>query len=65
MRGLSHVSEDLLGRIELSELRSLKWGYVDGSLSEAEVLQLAADVVGDNASGMQPEDVVEELLDSF
>ena len=34
----------LLSAVEYRELPSLRWGYVDGSLSEAEIDSLAKDV---------------------
>ncbi len=52
-------SERLLSAIEREELRSLTWGDVDASLSERDVLRIAADTIG-QANG---EDAVEDLID--
>ncbi|HVY88816.1 MAG TPA: protein DpdJ [Hyphomonadaceae bacterium] len=37
---------DLLDAIERLELRALRWGFADGSLSEQEVADVAAEVIG-------------------
>ncbi|GAU81824.1 protein DpdJ [Bosea sp. BIWAKO-01] len=46
----------LLDQIETLEMRSLSWGYVDGSLAEDELLDLALDLAGS-------EDAADELID--
>jgi hypothetical protein len=51
---------DLLGAIELRELRSLQWGFVDGSLREVEVDALAQDVAPDIAA--KSDELAEELI---
>jgi hypothetical protein len=50
----------LLDAIEEVETRSLRWGFVDGSLSEEEALQLARTSVGDERA----EEILEALLDA-
>ena len=49
----------LLAAIEERELRSLQWGYVDGSIARDDVEDLAAALVGDDHA----DDLVEELID--
>ncbi len=41
------MDEAVLGAIEQLELRSLRWGFTDGALSEDEALDLAESLVGD------------------
>jgi len=48
----------LLDEIEALELRSLRWGFADGSLSESEVVEMAARIVGVNAA----DDALDALL---
>ncbi|MBP0496274.1 protein DpdJ [Roseomonas indoligenes] len=50
----------LLDAIEEVEMQSLRWGFVDGSLSEEEVLQLARAAGGDERA----EEMLEVLLDA-
>jgi hypothetical protein len=50
----------LLNELEKIEMMSLEWGFVDGSLSEDEVIDLAKRFCGD----LDVEDVLEELLDA-
>ena len=51
----------LLDSVELIEMRSLEWGFTDGSLSENEVLDLANIAGAGNVPG---DDLVEELIDT-
>lgn len=55
----------VLDRIEAIEMRSLEWGFTDGSLSEAEAFDLGDQVceaAGDSSTDGQ--DLVEELIDA-
>ncbi len=50
-RAVADVSDLLLlDEIEALELRSLRWGFADGSLSENEVAEMAARIVGQDAA---------------
>lgn len=55
----------VLDRIEAIEMRSLEWGFTDGSLSEAEAFDLG-DQVCEAAGGSSTDgqDLVEELIDA-
>ncbi len=57
-------TDQLLGLIEQSELPSLKWGYVDGALSQDEINHLAGVVLGENASLTDKSDLREDLIES-
>lgn len=48
----------LLDEIEALELRALRWGFADGSLSENEVAEIAARIVGEDAA----DDAIDALL---
>ena len=53
----------VLDRIEAIEMRSLEWGFTDGSLSEHEAFALGDQVCdAANASGTDGQDLVEELI---
>ena len=52
----------LLDRVEETELPSLKWGYVDGSLSEEEIYSLASDVISALGDDLPLGDLVESLI---
>lgn len=55
----------VLDRIEAIEMRSLEWGFTDGSLSEDEAYDLGDQVCGSaNATGTDGQDLVEELIDA-
>lgn len=55
----------VLDRIEAIEMRSLEWGFTDGSLSEDEVFEFGDEVcAGGSLSGLDGQDLVEELLDA-
>ena len=56
---MNPAADKLLNAIEQVELRSLVWGDVDSSLSEDEILKLAAETVGQDAA----EDLLEDLID--
>ncbi len=55
----------LLDRIEAIEMRSLEWGFTDGSLSEDEAYDLG-DLVGaaTDVTGIEGQDLVEELIEA-
>lgn len=57
MTPISNEAEDLLDQIEALEVRSLTWGFVDGSLSLGATIALAA-----QRGARNPADVVEELV---
>ena len=52
----------VLTAVERRELRSLRWGYVDGSLSEAEVDEIAADVTSSAGVTSIPDEFVDCLV---
>ncbi|MCA2411257.1 protein DpdJ [Rhizobium leguminosarum] len=60
---LSQHALKVLDLIEAIEMRSLEWGFTDGSLSEGEALVLARSVVGAGGSSAA-DDIVEELIDA-
>jgi hypothetical protein len=51
----------LLDAIEQTELTSLRWGYVDGSLSEEDLEELVRGIVGNDQANS--EDLIEALID--
>ena len=57
---LSAPALRLLDRIEVLEMRSLEWGFTDGSLSEDEAIALADAVRAGNGSAS--EDLLEDLI---
>ena len=59
---LSRPALQLLDRIEAIEMRSLEWGFTDGSLTEDETVALAEAVSAGDNSGGDGEDLVEELI---
>ncbi|MBB2784861.1 UNVERIFIED_ORG: hypothetical protein GGD43_000031 [Rhizobium esperanzae] len=59
---LSLPATRLLDLIEAIEMRSLEWGFTDGSLSEGEVLALARSAVGGGT--LAADDIIEELVDA-
>lgn len=64
---MNTAAEELLDAIEQAEMRSLAWGYVDGSLSRAEALQMARLVPIMRARGASEdecEEVIEDLIDA-
>lgn len=55
----------VLDRIEAIEMRSLEWGFTDGSLSEEEAFELGDQVcTAVGVSGTDGQDLVEELIDA-
>jgi hypothetical protein len=55
----------VLDRIEAIEMRSLEWGFTDGSLSENEAFGLGDQVCdAANASGTDGQDLIEELVEA-
>ena len=55
----------VLDRIEAIEMRSLEWGFTNGSLGEDEAFALSDEVCdAANATGVNGQDLVEELLDA-
>lgn len=61
---LAAFADQLLTRVEQRELISLRWGYVDGSLSETEVEDLARETLGAAAGDLRPRDLIEALIES-
>ena len=57
-----NLVDELLGVVEQRELRSLRWGYVDGSLSEEELDSLARDVTTSAGTAVDPIDLVEWMI---
>ena len=55
----------VLDRIEAIEMRSLEWGFTDGSLSEDEAFNLGDQICeAAGVSGTDGQDLVEELIDA-
>ena len=54
----------VLDLIEAIEMRSLEWGFTDGSLSEDEAFELADPVSGEDDGAGEGEDLIEELIDA-
>ncbi|MGO7394559.1 protein DpdJ [Rhizobium ruizarguesonis] len=61
---LSQQALAVLDIIEAIEMRSLEWGFTDGSLSEIELLALVRPVLGADFSADVVDDLVEELIDA-
>ena len=59
-----NVIDALLSLIEQKELLSLRWGYVDGSLSEEDVDDLAQRVVRSSNTDLDPIDLVEWMVEN-
>ena len=55
--------DSLLDEVEQLELLSLTWGYVDGSLSQDEILALASRVISNFGAVLPPVDLVESLVE--
>ena len=53
----------LLDELERKEVRSLTWGYTDGSFSSTQVLNLASKVLKDDKDSGSAEDLVEDLIE--
>lgn len=64
---MNTAAEELLNAIEQAEIRSLTWGYVDGSLTFAEVLRLAQSLAAGKPMTRTEEDceeLIEDLIDA-
>lgn len=64
---MNTAAEELLNAIEQAEMRSLTWGYVDGSLTSAEVIRLAQSLAASKAMTRSEEDceeLIEDLIDA-
>jgi hypothetical protein len=61
---VSRAALALLDLIEAIEMRSLEWGFTDGSLSEDEALALANGLGEQDDSVGDGEDLIEELIDA-
>lgn len=60
-------AEILLDLVERAELRSLAWGYVDGSLSQEEIVQMARtqhQSGGGGSAAVDWADLIEDLIDA-
>ena len=55
----------LLDEVEKLELVSLTWGYVDGSISQQEMLALASSVISNSRAVVPPGDLVEALVEKL
>ena len=62
MEPTRELIDSLLDRVESLELLSLRWGYVDGSLSEEEVDTLATETVAAAGASLSPSDLVEAMI---
>jgi hypothetical protein len=62
MTSTREAVDDLLSAIEMRELRSLQWGFVDGAFREADVDELARQVLAARGLEGDAEGLVEELL---
>ena len=62
MEPSAELIDSLLDKVEELELLSLRWGYVDGSISEREVDSLADEVVASAGATVSPGDLVEALV---
>ena len=62
MEPFPELIDSLLDRVEQLELLSLRWGYVDGSLSEEEVDSLAAEIVASAGASLSASDLVETMV---
>lgn len=62
---LSNYALAMLDRIEAIEMRSLEWGFTDGSLSEDEAVDLGDQVCeAAGISDLDGQDLIEELIDA-
>ena len=53
----------LLDEVEQLEFLSLTWGYVDGSISQEEMLAMATRVISNSGAALPPADLVETLVE--
>lgn len=58
---LDQAAIALLGRLETEELKVLSWGYVDGSFTQQEVAEHAAQVAADTEDGFVGSDLIASL----
>lgn len=58
---LTKAALDILDELEAIEMRSLEWGFTDGSLSERDLEEVLGRVVADQSIA---DDAVEELIDA-
>ena len=63
MESTPELIDALLDEVEQLELLSLAWGYVDGSLSQEEILALASKVISNSGVTLPPDDLVEALVE--
>ena len=63
MEATFHLVDALLAAIERRELRSLRWGYVDGSLSETDMDALAQDIATSSGAADDPTELVEWMVE--
>ena len=63
MEQRQRLVDELLGAIEQQELRSLRWGYVDGSLSQEDVDSLAKNVTTSAETTADPIELVEWMVE--
>ena len=63
METTPELIDALLDEVEQLELVSLTWGYVDGSISQQEMLALASRVISNSGTVLPPEDLVEALVE--
>ena len=63
---MNNDARTLLDAVEQAELRSLTWGYVEGSLTLAEVVRMAraSSALSSALSDANCEDLVEDLIDA-
>ncbi len=62
MEASPDLIDALLDRLEELELLSLKWGYVDGSLSEEEIDSLAAEAISSAGVDLPASNLVESAI---
>ncbi len=60
---MPELLDALLDEVEQLELLSLTWGYVDGSLSQDEILAMASRVISKFGAALPPADLVEALIE--
>ena len=62
MEADSSVVDALLAEVEQIELRSLRWGYVDGSLAEDELDSIAENLIRAHGDSMSPVELIEWMI---
>ena len=63
MEATPELIDSLLDEVEQLELLSLTWGYVDGSLSQDEILALASRIISNFGAALPPVDLLEALIE--